>query len=225
MHEIRTAIEPVWDWCQEALDYMALSSAEPWKSSAKGQKIEVDVEELVRRATAADAQSKGVDATALEQDIVREARERVVYHKWAKIRADLEWRKQFVRARPESITPTNTLYAESQSGQSKGWWTPSPAMDKRVSDVNAMMRTMLSEAGLEPDAGIARDGERGTETAEIPFAYWDKRDRLGQHYGDADAQLEYRVQNVQLAPPSFQATRTLLPHFRQVVYSRMPDWY
>lgn len=227
VHEIRDAIKPVWDWCQEALDFMALSTTQPWNLSSGSRKgisnIEVDLDQMLQDA----ARSGDVDADAIFEELDSLQR----YSKWYKIEQQVQMQKDYVNIRQDSITSGTKM--PRKKGSSDTHITPSNAMKRSLEEQGALMQIILEKQGVKRDDGIVRTKSRGTEQGELPWGFFAADDPLHQHYGASStpsstshvAPLQYSVDGKNTpAPPSIPHIRSLLPAFRKALQRKIPDW-
>lgn len=230
VHEVRDAVKPVFDWCQTALDFMALSTTEPWNpSNVKAPRVEVNLDAMLSRA-ASEKDDQAVDMKAVLAEL--EAVER--FAKWDKMRTEVAMRKEYALIHDDAVTNV-TLCQWSRGGLQKGLQTDDdrvqPTIDTRtrLEDLDGLMAELLQRAGLEPDKGtIEQGGARGTDTAQVPWGFFMPDDVLMQRYADKIRGLQlnrsYPVDGVQVAPPTVPHIRSLLPAFRAELAKCLPDW-
>lgn len=218
VHEIRTAIEPIFTWCQEALDFMALSTTEPWNpSNRKANNVEINLDEMLNEASQSN---KNIDVKA----ILQELNDAVEYSKWYKIEQEVQMRREYVNIKEDSISNVTKLPKNSRHGIV----TPSNAMKKAIRESSSLMKQLMDFAGVDWDDGVLRNNSRGTDVGDLPWGYFGPDDLLHQHYGTGEGHempLQYNVeQRVSPVPPTMSHLRSLLPIFRSRLQKSLPDW-
>ncbi len=174
-HECAPISKRLWDWCQLGLDYMALSTTDPANpADRRAPNLEINFEELLQDARLSDADVK---------KIIAEADKLARYTKWTKVRYELEARKNYLLGKPE---------AGHAGGVSEQDLTDE-TMRREVSDVDALMRELMEEAGETIDDGVCEDGVRGTEKYDFPWAFFDEIDPLNQQLSSEQETGELRV--------------------------------
>lgn len=217
VHEIRTAIEPVFIWCQEALDYMALSTTEPWNpSDRKVSNIEINLDDLLEEASKGDQ----VDVKAVRQEIDTI----LEFSRWYKIDQELQMRKEFANIKPDSISNVTKVAKKAQ----KGKVSPSEQMEETLKAKGELTKRVMQEMNVDWDDGVVESKSRGTETGALPWGFFGTNDILHQHY-DADEEdaepLRYKAEDrIMTKPPSLSHIRSLLPLFREALRKKLPDW-
>jgi len=205
-HEIAPVLGPVWRWCQEALDFMSLSTSDPQHPDDRSaQDIEVNLDEMLQdqRLTEADV-----------QDILREVDDMIVYSRWSKIRRELEYRRLFLLSQQHNQDGHDD---SSMSGMSQ-------AMREDMHDIDGLMAELLEKEGVPIDDGTC-DDVRGTERRNMPWAYFDVVDPLGQAImAEPETKYSFKPTRVSPRPPSLFHTRKLLPMFRELLVAELPDW-
>jgi hypothetical protein len=219
IHEIRVALRPIFQWCQEALDYMALSTTDPGNpSDRKAANVEINLDEMLAEA----GMSADIDVSA----IMKELDAIVQYSKWYKIEQEVQMRKEYVNIREDSVTKTTKLPRNSQEAVVQ----PSQKMKACMHDPSTLIKQLMRKRGIAWDDGILRTKCRGTDVGDLPWGYFGTNDLLHQHYGDDDESeerlpLQYAVdQRVSPVPPTSSHLRKLLPAFRARLEEHLPDW-
>lgn len=220
VHEIRDAVKPVFDWCQEALDFMALSTTDPSNpSNRKAINVEINLDDLLLEAK----QGGIINVDAVFQEL--RALER--YSKWYKIDQEVQMRKEYTLIKEDSVSNVTIL----PKGQSSTL-TPSASMKKNLDNVHTinLVKKLMKLQKVTWDDGIVRTDSRGTEAGELPWGYFGPDDILHQHYLHPDEvdqvePLQYSVdQRVTPIPPTMSHIRSLLPLFRQNLQRKLPNW-
>ncbi|KAL4399903.1 phosphatidylinositol binding protein [Malassezia pachydermatis] len=205
VHEMAPILDPIWQWCQYGLDYMSLSTTDPQRpDDRRAQDIEVNLDEMLQDERLSD---KDVDRILQEMDQLIE------YSRWSKIRRELQFRRLFLL----SHTPSSSgLWHES---------IPSDEMRKELRDVDGLLAELLRKEGKAMDDG-ACDDIRGGERKDVPWAFFDAADPLGQAIRAEPASKQHRLLRVRpgLRPPTLEATRKLQPLFRELLVAELPDW-
>ncbi|WFD29191.1 hypothetical protein MSPP1_000197 [Malassezia sp. CBS 17886] len=204
VHECAPVARPLWDWCQAGCDYMSLGTTDPNNPADRSaENLEVNLDEMLM-----DERLSDVDVDA----ILREMDDFVSWSRWNKIRRELEYRRMFLLA----LSPSpDGLWRES---------LPSSRMAQAVDNVDALMSELMEDEGVTPDDGLC-DRVRGTERKSMPFAFFDIVDPLGQGIPAEPESEEHRINpRVGVKPPSLDATRKLLPMFRELLVTKLPDW-
>ncbi|UZJ53004.1 hypothetical protein CBS101457_002324 [Exobasidium rhododendri] len=217
VHEIRHAVEPIFKWCQEALDYMALSTTDPGNpSNRKATNVEINLDEMLMEASMSD----DVDVKA----IMRELNDIVSYSKWYKIEQEVQMRKEYVNIRADSITNSTRLPKDGRNNIV----APSDGMKKSTQNTSTLMKRLMEQVGIAWDDGILHTDSRGTDVETLPWGYFGTDDILHQHYGTGNGKekpLQYNVeQRVSPVPPTLSHLRKLLPTFRAHLQRKLPDW-
>lgn len=227
VHEIRDAVKPVFDWAQTALDFMALSTTNPWNpSDQKAKRVELNLDQMVEDAGKED----GVNI----QMVLEELEKLEEYIKTDKIKTEIAMRKEYALIHDDAVTNV-TLCQWSKGGLLKGLQTddqrvqPSQTVKQRLEDMDGLMNEILMQAGLKPDQGqIAIEGMRGTDTAQVPWGFYTPEDILMQRYAEKIKDLQitrsYHIDGVHIAPPTIPNIRSLLPCFRAHLSKCLPDW-
>ncbi|KAI3626467.1 hypothetical protein CBS9595_001828 [Malassezia furfur] len=205
VHECAPVAKPLWEWCQMGCDYMSLSTTDPaHPADRSAENIEVNLDEML--------QDERLSASDVDH-IVREMDALTTWSRWRKIRRELEFRKNFLLA----VQPGPTgLWRES---------LPSDSMREAVEDVDGLFLELLEKERVAPDDG-ACDAVRGGERQHVPWAFFDVRDPLGQGLRAEPPSEEHRIEKprVDVRPPTLDYTRRLLPMFRELLISKLPDW-
>ncbi|PWN34014.1 uncharacterized protein FA14DRAFT_180647 [Meira miltonrushii] len=227
VHEIRDAVKPVFDWCQSALDFMALSTTDPWNpSNQKAPKVEVNLDEMLEEAGKQD----GVNI----EMVLDELKSLEDYIKIDKIKTEVAMRKEYALIHDDAVTNV-TLCQYSKGGLLKGLQTddtrvqPSSQTKQRLENLDGLMTELLEQAGLKPDKGqIAAEGIRGTDTAQVPWGFYTPEDVLMQQYAEKIKGLQitrsYQIDGIHIPPPTIPNIRSLLPAFRAQLSQCLPDW-
>lgn len=199
VHEITPVMGPVWSWCQEALDYMSLSTSDPQRpDDRRAQDIELNPDEMLE-----DARLSEEDA----EQIIRELNDIACYSRWTKIRRELDFRRMFL------LTQANNPELRM-----------STAMQQDMEDVDGLMSELLQKENVPFDDGTC-DDVRGTERSSMPWAYFDAVDPLGQSLmAEPETPFKCKASRVGPRPPSLFYIRKLLPMFREVLIAEVPDW-
>lgn len=225
VHEIRDAVKPVFDWCQAALDFMALSTTDPWHpSNNKASRIEVNLDAMLTRA------SSEVDI----DKVLKELKEIEQFTRWDKIKTELAMRKEYALISDDAVTNV-TLCEWSRNGLQKGLQSdderiqPSPETRKRITDIDSLLADLLDQASILPDDGeIPASGARGTDAAQIPGAFFTPDDVLLQRFAERllgnHRPRRYRIDGVHVPSPLIPTIRALLPAFRDELARCIPDW-
>lgn len=204
-HECAPVAKPVWEWCQNACDYMSLSTTDPVNPADRSaENIEVNLDEMMQDERLSSADVDGIldEMEQLEQ-----------WSRWQKIRRELEFRKTFLL----SLTPAASgLWRES---------LPSTTMKDAVADVDGLMQDLIEAEDIPLDDGKC-DAVRGSERGNLPWAFFDKEDPLGQGILAEPDSAEHRVlkPRADVQPPELHHTRKLLPMFRELLVTKLPDW-
>lgn len=205
VHECAPVAKPLWEWCQMGCDFMSLSTTDPaHPADRSAENVEVNLDEML--------QDQRLSASDVDH-ILREMDELTAWSRWRKIRRELEFRKNFLLA----VQPGPTgLWRES---------LPSDSMREAVEDVDGLFLELLEKEGVAPDDG-ACDAVRGGEREHVPWAFFDVRDPLGQGLRAEPPSDEHRLgkSRADVRPPTLDYTRRLLPMFRELLISKLPDW-
>ncbi|KDN39449.1 hypothetical protein K437DRAFT_296093 [Tilletiaria anomala UBC 951] len=206
-HECASIAEPFIDWLQLGADYMALSTSDPAHPADRSRKnIEVNVEKMLgdNRLTDDDVRR-----------ILREVDNLTQYTLWNKVWYELELRKNFLLARPDAA-PVSGLGEKD---------LPSPTFKKDIEDIDSLLSDLMTKKGVKINDGLCRSEARGTEAAEFPWIWFDEVDPCGQHLmaEEAVADLRYEPRGMSYPPPNLLHTRKVLPIFREILLSEMPD--
>ena len=98
------------------------------------------------------------------------------------------------------------------------------SLRKGVKDIDALLAVLMKADGVQPDDGLC-DDIRGSERSVVPWAFFDSVDPLGQGLHAEPASDCHRTTPVgTIAPPALSATRKLVPLFRELLISKLPDW-
>jgi hypothetical protein len=219
VHEIRDAVKPVFDWCQEALDYMATSSTQFWNLTNKknASNVEIDLDQLlqdVKRGGDVD-----VDAVLEELEVLK------TYTKWYKLEQVIQMQSEFVNIREDSVTKETKMPTKDRNNSIV---QPSNNMKKRLDEKCDLLKILMERQGVEPDDGMVRNRSRGTEAGQLPWGFFAHDDILHQHTKASknSAPLQYTVENrVTSQLPAIPHIRSLLPAFRRALRRKLPDWY
>lgn len=205
VHEMAPILQPVWQWCQYALDYMSLSTTDPQRpADRRAQNIEVNLDEMLQDERLSDSD---VDQILREMDAV------VEYSRWSKIRREINYRSLFLLSK----TPSPTGLSHEA--------LPNAAMKEAVRDVDGLVADAMDKDGVPLDDG-SLDAVRGSERKDVPWAFFDRVDPLGQSISAEPASRQFRLPRPRLGirPPALLATRKLLPLFRELMIAELPDW-
>lgn len=203
MHECASIAAPLLEWSQSALDYLSLSTTDPMNpADARAERIEVNLDEMLE-----DERLSNQDV----EEILDELDHLVEWSRWSKIRRELVRRREMLFSR----TPTMSGLSYDMVPES---------LRQGVKDIDALLAVLMKEDGVQPDDGLC-DDIRGSERSVIPWAFFDRIDPLGQGLHAEPASDFHRTAPVgTIAPPALSATRKLVPLFRELLISKLPDW-
>ena len=203
VHEIAPIAQPIWRYCQNALDYMALSTTDPQHPGDRtAENIEMNLDEMLQ-----DERLSNEDV----DDILAEADQLVAWSRWSKIRRELEQRQLFLLA-----------HNPAPSGLSRD--SVPEDMRAAVKDIDALMLRLMKQEGAPIDDGVCND-VRGFERSQVPWAFFDKDDPLGQGIPAEPPSDLHRVEPYKgMKPPTVDAIRKLMPMFRELMVLKLPDW-
>lgn len=201
-HEMAPVLGPIWEWCQAALDFLSLSTSDPLHpDDRRAQDIEVNLDEMLqdKRLTDEDV-----------EHIVEELNALIQYSRWSKIRREMKYRCMFVQTRAD----------QSQS--------LSDAAGELVQDVqepNNLLRELMELEHVAQFDGRC-DDVRGSERDDLPWAFFDVPDPLGQSIRAEPLSEQHRIYRPRtvLSSPSLVYTRKLQPLFRELLVAELPDW-
>ncbi|PKI85487.1 hypothetical protein MVES_000584 [Malassezia vespertilionis] len=205
VHEMAPVLDPLWKWCQTGCDFMSLSTTDPANPADRNaENIEVNLDEML------------LDERLSENDvdgIIAEADAMVEYARWRKIRFAVQLRSIYLLGIQPSVS---------------GVWKetiPTESMRKSLRSVDNMMMGLLQTDKMEYDDGYL-DKIRGSERRDLPWAFYDKANPLGQSVPAEKESDEFRMpaNKAEIKPPSLDYTRKLLPMFRELLVAKMPDW-
>ncbi|WFC98662.1 hypothetical protein MYAM1_001393 [Malassezia yamatoensis] len=205
VHECAPVAQPLWKWCQASCDYMSLSTTDPeHPADRNAENIEVNLDEMLQDQRLS---SEDVD------NVLREMNELTQWSRWQKIRRELEFRKNFLLA----LQP-------AQSGLCQEM-IPTQSMRRAIEDIDALMLQMFEHEQVPLDDGLC-DDVRGTERKQVPWAFFDRKDPLGQGILAEPESYEHRIAKppINVRPPSLDYTRKVLPLFQELLVSKLPDW-
>lgn len=206
--DLRCDLVISFQWAQLGCDYMALSTVDPAHPADRSAKnIEVNLEELLQ-----DGRLTETDVKKILAEVDRLA----TWTKWAKVRYELEMRKNFLLAR-EDAAPASGLSERD---------LPSEKMREEVGDIDTLMRELMEAEGVPIDDGVCEDGVRGTEKEVFPWAWFDAVDPLNQHLPaeETAGQLKARPAGIMATPPSMKHVRKLGPIFAEHLGEILPEW-
>lgn len=203
VHECAVVAQPLWEWAQAGVDYLSLSTTDPANpADARAERIEVNLEEMLE-----DERLSNEDV----EEIMDELDHLLEWSRWSKIRRELVRRRETLL----SFTP-------SASGLSKD--VLPDHMRSRVKDIDSLLKVLMKNDGAEPDTGLC-DDVRGSERKIVPWAYFDEVDPLGQSIrAEPPSENHYTTPGNIIVPPSLSAMRKLVPLFRELLISKLPDW-
>ena len=203
LHECAPIAAPLLEWLQSGLDYLSLSTTDPMNpADARAERIEVNLDEMLE-----DERLSNQDV----EEILDELDHLVEWSRWSKIRRELVRRRETLF----SCTPTISGLSYDVIPES---------LRKGVKDIDALLAVLMKADGVQPDDGLC-DDIRGSERSVVPWAFFDSVDPLGQGLHAEPASDCHRTTPVgTIAPPALSATRKLVPLFRELLISKLPDW-
>ncbi|WFD33843.1 hypothetical protein MCUN1_000666 [Malassezia cuniculi] len=202
-HECASVAQPIWEWSQAGLDFLSLSTTDPLNpADARAERIEVNLDEMLE-----DERLSNDDV----EEIMDELDHLVEYSRWTKIRRELVHRRE-------------ALLAKTPSDPALGHANVPEHMRKKVVDIDTLLAQLMQDDGVEADDGVC-DDIRGAERSDVPWAFFDLVDPLGQALRAEPASDNHRTtpSNI-IVPPSLSAVRKILPLFRELLVSKLPDW-
>ena len=200
--------QPFFDWLQLGSDFMALSTSDPSNPDDRTKKnIEVNVEEMLSDPRLSDDDVNRV---------LREVDNLTQWTLWQKVSYELEHRKNFLLAYPDAA-PSSGLGVDQ---------VPSPKFKREIEDIDGLLSRLMRQNGVKLNDGICRSEARGTEAADYSWIYFDDVDPCSQHLmGEEEvADLKYEPKQVSYPPPTLLHARKVLPRFREILLSEMPNW-
>lgn len=220
---------------------MALATTEPWQpSNHRLPRVEIDLDAMVMDATQGTSTTSRGDTATEPVDfdaIMKELRAVEDYIRWDKIHTELAMRQEYALIRDDAVTSVtltsdekgNPTPARDVQSANARRLRPSSAMTKRLKNLDALMKELLEDAGIQPDNGtIPRGGVRGSDTSAIPWGYFMPDDILLEKYGDdvlpKGQERSYFVNSNHVPPPTTHHIRQLLPKFREHLSKGLPDW-